>query len=264
MSRNATIELMKRHMDELAYSSVQIEGIASTFAQTGEVMERGAAEGLDERSLVKLLGIKHALEFLFDNFDDEISWGLYSTYNRLVGAGNVPKAGEMRGPGEVSVGDFIPGDVSEGAFRDILDTAVETGATPSERATTLFLLLCRAQFFHDGNKRSAQMLANHYLAKEDARRLLVVPENGRGRVLDLLVDFYHGATSLQDAEWDMEEMVIKTFDNEVLHDRGGDGLEMGGASEMPSAVDVLRGAGAIELPAKSKVGPTSTIGHGMT
>lgn len=207
---NGTIAFMKAHVDDMVYSSVQIEGIASTLAQTREILERGRSEGVSPDAMVKILGIKHGLEYLFDNYDKPLSWGLYSTYNKLVGEGSVIKAGKMRGPGEVFEGDFIPTDnISEGLFYRLMDTAVESASTHSETATTMFLLLCKSQFFYDGNKRSAQMLTNHWLAHVDAGASLVVDEGRRDDVLDLLVRFYEGGVSLCDAAWDLEDVVIK-------------------------------------------------------
>lgn len=206
---NGTVRAMRQRVSELVYSSVQIEGIASTFAQTEEILREGKSKSVDQESITKILGLKHALEHLFGNYSKPITWDLYASYNALVGEGTVARAGSMRGPGEVRVGDFIPEpNISVGYFSDLVSTAIDTAGSPSEAASQLFLLMCKAQFFMDGNKRSAQMLANHYLANTDSGRMLLIREDDRDEVLDLLVDFYAGDISLQDAEWDLEDIVM--------------------------------------------------------
>lgn len=56
------------------------------------------------------------------------------------------------------------------------------------------------------------MLANHYLAHTDSGSMLLIREGERDGVLDLLVDFYAGKISLQDATWDLENLAIVRCD----------------------------------------------------
>lgn len=93
---NGTARAMKRRVGELVYSSVQIEGIASTFAQTEEILRVGKSMNVDQESITKILGLKHALEHLFGNYSKPISWELYASYNAFVGEGTVKRAGVMR------------------------------------------------------------------------------------------------------------------------------------------------------------------------
>lgn len=213
-NENWTVLSMKKHVNELVYSSVQIEGIASTFAQTEEILREGKSLNVDEESITKILGLKRALEYLFENYSKPLSWEVYSNYNSLVGKGTVKRAGSMRGPDEVRVGDFIPEpNISVEYFNNLISTAIDSADGPSSAASQIFLLMCKAQFFMDGNKRSAQMLSNHFLAYTDSRRMLLINEDERDKVLDLLLDFYAGNISLQDAEWDLEDIVITKCDD---------------------------------------------------
>lgn len=223
---NETVLAMKSSVSRLAYSSVQIEGIGSTFAQTREIMEEGKTKGLTSEDATKLVGIKHGLELMFSEYGKPLSWDLYARYNVSISNGLIEKAGIMRGPGEVRVDDFIPKDeISIVYFNDLVSTAVDTAFDAREAACNIFGLLSRAQFFYDGNKRSAQMMANHYLAHQDASCALIIGEAERSNVIDLLVSFYHGDISLQDFSWDLEALAIEDISPkesiDSLRDREG-------------------------------------------
>lgn len=214
MKDNHTVNYMKKSLNTLVYSSVSIEGIGATFAQTRDIVESGTAAGVDSADLDKILNIKHAWESLFENYQEEPSWERYSDYNRVVGRGYVRDAGSVRPPGSVIVGTnldepYIPPDVTgKEDFDRILNTATDCYNAPDDAAAAIFLMLCRDQFFHDGNKRSAQLLANHYLAHKDAGFIFCIPEESRDEVLDILVDFYTGRLSLDDAEFDLYNISI--------------------------------------------------------
>lgn len=213
MSTNETVADMRERVGILTYSAVKIEGIGSTFTQTKEILERGRAQGVSDEDLTKVLGIKHGLELLFSAYKQELTWDLYAKYNKLLGEGTVESAGIMRGPHDIYVmGNSEPyypkEDIDVNYFNDLVDTARDSATNTGEAASNLFLLLCKAQFFRDGNKRSAQMAANHLLAHSDSGYMLVVTEDNHDQVLQLLVDFYEGSIGLQDASWDLGELAV--------------------------------------------------------
>ena len=215
MADNETVLSMKQQADKMIYSSVAIEAIPATFEQTRAVIETGTAAGVGRESIGKILNIKRAWEHLLTNYRDEPSWDAYSDYNRLIGEGCVEDAGMLRAPGSVMVGTsgqdpYIPPPVSgEDDFNRILDTAKDSFTDIDDAAAALFLMLCRAQFFHDGNKRSAQLLVNHFLAHADAGYILCVPQEKRDDLLNIHVDYYTGVLSLDDAELDTYDLVIR-------------------------------------------------------
>lgn len=210
---NETVEYIRRHIDDFTFSSVKIEGIASTFAQTKEIIERGVAAGVPAHDVKKIICIKHGLECLLENYREPLDFDTYSAYNAMVAKADIEDAGNIRDPGSVFVtmrdGDvFYPDAASPELFNNILSTAIESSYDDAEAACTLFLNLCRAQFFSDGNKRTALMAANHLLANRDARCAFLIPEADAPRVLEILIDYYAGDLSLADAAWDIEDICI--------------------------------------------------------
>lgn len=199
MTDNGTVLAMKQQADVMIYSSVVIEAIHATFEQTREIIETGAATGVGRESIGKILNIKQAWEYLLTNYRDEPSWDTYSDYNRLIGEGCVEDAGTLRAPGSVIVGTgmqdpYIPPPVSgEDDFNRILDTAKGSFTDIDDAAAALFLMLCRAQFFHDGNKRSAQLFGQPSLGARGRRMRPLRPPRKEGRPVEYPRRLLHGS-----------------------------------------------------------------------
>lgn len=60
---------------------------------------------------------------------------------------------------------------------------------PVMRALLAFAWTCRSQLFRDGNKRTAQLVANDILV-QSGEGILAVPIDAQGEFFELLVAFY--------------------------------------------------------------------------
>ena len=58
----------------------------------------------------------------------------------------------------------------------------------------MFAALCRAQLFYDGNKRTAQLVANKMLI-EDGAGILAIPVDHKNKFYELLVMYYETSRS---------------------------------------------------------------------
>jgi hypothetical protein len=224
---NETVALMREQVARMVWSGVTIEGISSTFVDTQQVIERGYSEGLRQVDIRAINNLKHAWDFLSASYEVPLSFSVYSAYNSIVGEAIVALPGVPRQPGEVMVslgnGESWdpPADTGEREFDRILSTAGETAYDIEDTATMSFLLLCRQQFWSDGNKRTALLAANHILAHDDAKVAFMIGEENRDAVLDELSRFYVGEVSLEDATWDLEDICVRPLGEEghVRRDR---------------------------------------------
>lgn len=109
--------------------------------------------------------------------------------NTIVGAGLIKEPGQLR-QSEVSIGGTtwkpeLPNyDTAKQTIAQILEE--EPG---QERALKMFVTLCRSQLFYDGNKRTAQIVANKMLIADGAG-VLAIPVPHKREFENLLVDFY--------------------------------------------------------------------------
>ena len=206
------IDLARANLKTSIYDQAILEGVATTFPQTEDILENGKVSGMRATDIQKILNLKHAWEFILDK--DVISapsdYYLLCHIAKLINEGFFAEGGRIRGvpvtiggtsyvpplPIERNVKEDIRQIVSGSKITD--DTAEEAiaGKTPDisapdsiDTAIRLCLYCMRAQIFNDGNKRAAVIFANHFLIAH-GEGLLVIPAPDVPEFKKLLVTFY--------------------------------------------------------------------------
>ena len=161
--RRTAVELAKRLLVDLIWRTAKIEVDGVTFPDTQEIFDGRAPEGMSVDDIVTVNNIKRAWRFLLGNIDYPVDWQYIREYNRIIGEGLVRDAGRLREYG-VRVGGTgwvpeIPAvESSQERVRGILEES-----EGEDTAMLLFGAVTRGQWFSDGNKRTALMVANHQL-----------------------------------------------------------------------------------------------------
>lgn len=206
------IDLARANLKTSIYDQAILEGVATTFPQTEDILENGKVSGMRATDIQKILNLKHAWEFILDK--DVISapsdYYLLCHIAKLLNEGFFAEGGRIRGvpvtiggtsyvpplPIERNVKEEIRQIVSGSKITD--DTAEEAiaGKTPDISAPDsictairLCLYCMRTQIFNDGNKRAAVIFANHFLIAH-GEGLLVIPAPDVPEFKKLLVTFY--------------------------------------------------------------------------
>lgn len=135
-----------------------------TYPQTEQIFENLETQGLKPSQIMTVVNLKHAWMWLTANADRYVDWELVSAYNRLVGATLVDNPGYLRTT-DVRIGGtkWKPEVPSLFSAQNAINQVLLNESDPVRRALRLFLTICRGQFFNDGNKRTATMIANHSL-----------------------------------------------------------------------------------------------------
>ena len=188
------------------YDQAVLEGVATTFPQTEEIIDNGKVYGVSASDVQKILNLKHAWEFILDE-DVVLSRSDYymlSHIARLVNEGFFLDGGRIRGvPVAIGGSTYIPPipneiDVKE-KIRNIVegqeDSEHAEGSVGRKEPIDIAIELCvycmKSQIFLDGNKRASVIFANHYLISHD-KGLLVIPEHKVPEFKKLLVEYYEG------------------------------------------------------------------------
>ena len=189
MSVEDNIFYAKRNLVDTIWKEANIEGIGVTFPDTKEVFEGRTVPGLSVDDTVKINNLKHAWQFLFDTIDVPIDIPYIRQMHGYVGAGIISAAGELR-VADVTIGgtDWKPEIPDYDEAKADIDT-ITSIENAQERALEAFTYLCRSQLFYDGNKRTAQLIANKILI-ENGAGVLAIPVKEKRQFETLLVDFY--------------------------------------------------------------------------
>lgn len=190
---NMTVEdnifLAKRNLVDSIWKEANIEGIGVTFPDTKEIFEGRTVPGLTVDETVAINNLKHGWQFVLDTLDAPVDLAYVRQVNGVVGAGIIAQPGELRcfdvGIGGTSWKPEIPDfDSAKAMIAEI--SALDPG---QDRALLMFAALCRAQLFSDGNKRTAQLVANKMLIGDGAG-ILAIPVEHKARFEGLLIDYY--------------------------------------------------------------------------
>lgn len=190
----SNIAFARANMKTNIYDQAVLEGVATSFPQTEEILENGKVSGMTAADVQKILNLKHAWEFILDPdvIASRSDYYLLSHIARLVNEGFFAEGGRIRGvPVNIGGSSYVPPLPSEKDVEDKLRKLSEEEGEAIDVAVRLCLYCLKTQVFLDGNKRAAVIFANHYLIAHSGG-FLVIPEKEVPEFKKLLVKYYEG------------------------------------------------------------------------
>jgi hypothetical protein len=188
------IAFARVNMKTNIYDQAVLEGVATSFPQTEEIIDNGKVSGMTATDVQKILNLKHAWEFILDKdvIASKSDYYMLSYIARLVNEGFFADGGRIRGiPATIGGSSYVPPIPSEIDVKDKITDIIEDDADVIDIAIKLCLYCMKTQIFLDGNKRASVIFANHYLISHGGG-LLVIPEKEVPKFKNLLVKYYEG------------------------------------------------------------------------
>ena len=186
------IAFARANMKINIYDQAVLEGVATSFPQTEEIIENGKVFGMTAADVQKILNLKHAWEFILDR--DVITscsdYYMLSHIAKLVNEGFFAEGGRIRGvPVTIGGSSYIPPLPNEPDVKERIREIEESSGEAIDIAIRLCLYCMRTQIFLNGNKRASVIFANHYLVAHGGG-FLVIPEKEVPEFKRLLVKYY--------------------------------------------------------------------------
>ena len=189
------IDFARANMKSNIYDQAVLEGVATTFPQTEEIIENGTVNGMTADDVQKILNLKHAWEFILDKdvIQAESNYYLLCHIAKLVNEGFFYDGGRIRGV-PVSIGgtSYVPPIPMESQVKEHIDEIIGSGKETIDIAIDLCMYCMRTQIFIDGNKRASVIFANHYMIAHGLG-LIVIPEKHVPEFKKKLVVYYESA-----------------------------------------------------------------------
>ena len=188
------IAFARANMKINIYDQAILEGVATSFPQTEEIIENGMVSGMTATDVQKILNLKHAWEFILDRdvIASRSDYYMLSHIARLVNEGFLAEGGRIRGvPVTIGGSFYVPPLPNELDVKDKIREIVQEDDEPINIAIKLCLYCMKTQIFLDGNKRASVLFANHYLISHSGG-MLVIPEKQVPEFKHLLVKYYEG------------------------------------------------------------------------
>jgi len=188
------LDFARINIKSLIYDQAVLEGVATSFTQTEEIIENGKVSGVTASDIQKILNLKHAWEFILDkdviNFDS--NYQILSHIGKIINEGFYVDGGRIRSvPVTIGGCSYIPPIPMETVVIETINQIVNGDLSNIHKAIQLCLYTMKTQVFKDGNKRSAIIFANHFLISK-GEGILVVPEKQVSEFKRLLVKYYEG------------------------------------------------------------------------
>ena len=188
------IAFARANMKMNIYDQAVLEGVATSFPQTEEIIDNGKISGVTAIDVQKILNLKHAWEFILDR--DVIASRSYyymlSHIARVVNEGFFAEGGRIRGvPVTIGGSSYVPPLPNELDVKEKIREIIEESDEVINTAIKLCLYCMKTQIFLDGNKRASVIFANHYLISHGGG-FLVIPEKEVPEFKRLLVKYYEG------------------------------------------------------------------------
>ncbi len=187
------LDFARANMKSNIYDQAVLEGVATSFPQTEEIIDNGIVTGMSVDDVQKILNLKHAWEFILDKdvIRSKSDYYLLCHIAKLVNEGFFTNGGRIRGvPVTIGGCSYIPPlPIETDVKAKIDDIIADSQVDVVDIAIRLCLYCMKTQIFLDGNKRTSVIFANHYLISK-GQGFLVIPEKAVPEFKKLLVEYY--------------------------------------------------------------------------
>lgn len=206
------LDFARANMKSSIYDQAILEGVATSFPQTEDIIENGTVNGMIATDVQKILNLKHAWEFILDR--DVISYpsdySILCHIAKLVNEGFFQDGGRIRGvPVTIGGTSYVPPIPIESVVKENIKAILQTDIPSAEKAIKLCLYCMKTQIFNDGNKRASVIFANHYLISQGGG-IIVIPEENVAEFKALLVAYYEDKDNGEIINF-MKKLCIKSF-----------------------------------------------------
>lgn len=188
------IAFARANMKMNIYDQAVLEGVATSFPQTEEIIDNGKISGVTATDVQKILNLKHAWEFILDRdvIASRSDYYMLSHIARVVNEGFFAEGGRIRGvPVTIGGSSYVPPLPNELDVKEKIREIIEESDEVINTAIKLCLYCMKTQIFLDGNKRASVIFANHYLISHGGG-FLMIPEKEVPEFKRLLVKYYEG------------------------------------------------------------------------
>lgn len=186
------IDFARANMKSNIYDQAVLEGVATSFPQTEDIIENGTVNGVSANDVRKILNLKHAWEFILDKdvIQCACDYHLLCAVAKIVNEGFFYDGGRIRGvPVTIGGSSYIPPMPVETLVIEAINQIQTEYKEPVDAAIELCLYCMKTQIFIDGNKRAAVIFANHFLISK-GQGFLVIPANEVPEFKKLLIAYY--------------------------------------------------------------------------
>lgn len=206
------LDFARANMKANIYDQAVLEGVATSFPQTEDIIDNGTVSGMTANDIQKILNLKHAWEFILDPdvIQAKSDYYLLCHIAKLVNEGFFTNGGRIRGvPVTIGGSSYKPPIPIESVVKEKIQEILLAEKEAIDTAIELCMYCMKTQIFIDGNKRASVIFANHYLIAH-GQGFLVIPEEHVPEFKKRLVVYYEG-NEIDDIRTFLKEKCWRNF-----------------------------------------------------
>ena len=191
LTREQSVFLAKKKMDENIYCGMKMENRAVTFPQTKTILGGVNVAGVQLDDIQAILNMRNAWRFLLSSIDEPVNVEYMCKLNEFIARNEALKWGVLRG-GSVGISgcDYIPPIPEYETVKRELEAILSQDKTATGIALDVFAWGARGQFFWDGNKRTSLTMANKIMVSQGVG-MLTIQDKHMERFNELLLRYYN-------------------------------------------------------------------------
>lgn len=186
------VALARRNMVDSIYKQAMLEGVATTYSDTETIIHGGKVMSMTSEDVTKVINLKRAWEFILSDgvISYPTNYAVLCQINSIIEDGFSYVAGKLRSiPVTIGGSSYIPPMPIEQIIKEELNIILTANENYIDKTIDLLLYVMKKQLFLDGNKRTAVILANHYLISQ-GQGIIVVPAELVPTYKNLLIEYY--------------------------------------------------------------------------
>lgn len=191
LTREESIFLAKKKMDENIYCGMKMENRAVTFPQTKTILSGVNVAGVQLDDIQAILNMRDAWRYLLSSIDEPVNVEYMCKLNEFIARNEALKWGVLRG-GSVGISgcDYVPPIPEYETVKRELEAILSQDKTATGIALDVFAWGARGQFFWDGNKRTSLTMANKIMVSQGVG-MLTIQDKNMERFNELLLRYYN-------------------------------------------------------------------------
>lgn len=186
------VAIARRNMVDSIYKQAMLEGVATTYSDTETIIHGGKVMSMTSEDVTKVINLKRAWEFILSDgvISYPTNYAVLCQINSIIEDGFSYVAGKLRSiPVTIGGSSYIPPMPIEQIIKEELNIILTANENYIDKTIDLLLYVMKKQLFLDGNKRTAVILANHYLISQ-GQGIIVVPAELVPTYKKLLIEYY--------------------------------------------------------------------------
>jgi len=188
--------MVEKLLPDVVYNMASLERNPFSYPEVKTLLDGvtiGGHKLSDEQQVLRILeGWKFVFEAVLNN-RISIDIGTFNKLNEIIASDEALISGKFR-TGDVRIGgtDFLPpkAEVLGSVFSDELSIITERCKSKVDLAFEIFLWVSLNQFYYDGNKRTARLVANIILISK-GQGIFNIKVKDRLKFNILMVEFYN-------------------------------------------------------------------------